>query len=102
MGKSDCGVSGAQFTLTSDAVCFIFLSQLTYLLLVCHVFLVLVDDRNLRVADFAQFWATAKVYSHTHTYLLSVGMLFLFAGFNDTIMCLSIKVVVFYKLLGSM
>jgi len=21
-----------------------------------------VDDRNLRVADFAQFWATAKVY----------------------------------------
>lgn len=24
---------------------------------------VLVDDRNLRVADFAQFWATAKVYS---------------------------------------
>lgn len=25
--------------------------------------LVLVDDRNLRVADFAQFWATAKVYS---------------------------------------
>lgn len=24
---------------------------------------VLVDDRNLRVADFAQFWASAKVYS---------------------------------------
>ncbi|CAH9094487.1 unnamed protein product [Cuscuta europaea] len=24
---------------------------------------VIVDDRNLRVADFAQFWATAKVYS---------------------------------------
>ncbi|KAL6005519.1 hypothetical protein ACLOJK_006086 [Asimina triloba] len=25
---------------------------------------VAVDDRNLRVADFAQFWATAKVYPH--------------------------------------
>lgn len=25
----------------------------------------LVDDRNLRVADFAQFWAIAKVHSYS-------------------------------------
>jgi len=32
--------------------------------------LILVDDRNLRVADFTQFWATAKVYPHFLLYYL--------------------------------
>ncbi|CAK9155681.1 unnamed protein product [Ilex paraguariensis] len=39
---------------------------------------VIVDDRNLRVADFAQFWATAKVYPQFFFLKTSVTIYVLF------------------------
>lgn len=66
------------FSLTTDAVLFD-----NWPICCWYVCLVLVDDRNLRVADFAQFWAIAKVYPHSLFHNLCEYFFFLFLLFME-------------------